>query len=116
MMKDLDRAGTPELILTEKNELEVLDIKGKRLFSFKIKGDISTVPDIYQFSSRDLKIGLTDREKNQIYLLNADGSLYEGFPLEGNTRYSIGYFTGSDSRFNLVVGSQNGFLYNYSIE
>ena len=116
IMKDLDRDGTPELILTEKNELEVLDIKGKRLFSFKIKGDISTVPDIYQFSSRDLKIGLTDREKNQIYLLNADGSLYEGFPLEGNTRYSIGYFTGSDSRFNLVVGSQNGFLYNYSIE
>lgn len=115
-IKDLDRDGKPEYIFASENELEVLDFKGKRLFSFKLKSDISTLPDIYEFSSTDLKIGLTDVEKNQIYLLNADGSLYEGFPLEGNTRFSIGYFAGSDSRFNLIVGSQNGFLYNYSIE
>jgi len=115
-IKDLDQDGKPECIFADGNELEVVDIKGKRLFSYKIKSDISTQPDIYEFSSSDLKIGLTDREKNQIYLINSDGSLYEGFPLEGDTRFSIGYFAGSDSRFNLIVGSQNGFLYNYSIE
>ena len=115
-IKDLDRDGKPEYIYASENELEVVDFKGKRLFSFKLKSDISTLPDLYEFSSTDLKIGLTDVEKNQIYLLNADGSLYEGFPLEGNTRFSIGYFAGSDSRFNLIVGSQNGFIYNYSIE
>jgi hypothetical protein len=116
LMKDMDLDGLQELIFADKNELEVLDMSGKRLFSFKIKGDIRSIPDIYQFSARELKIGLTDAERNMIYLLNADGSVYEDFPLEGNTRYSIGYFAGSDSRFNLVVGSQNGFLYNYSIE
>ncbi len=115
-IKDLDQDGKPEYIFADKNDLEVIDFKGKRLFSFKLKGDISTLPDIYEFSASDLKIGLTDAERNLIYLLNSDGTLYEGFPLEGNTRYSIGYFAGSDSRFNLIVGSQNGFLYNYSIE
>jgi hypothetical protein len=73
-------------------------------------------PDIYKFSSTDIKIGITDRKQEKIYLINADGSLHEGFPLEGFTRFSIGYFAGSDSRFNLIVGSSNGFLYNYSIE
>ncbi|MDA3821536.1 MAG: PQQ-binding-like beta-propeller repeat protein [Bacteroidales bacterium] len=114
--KDLNQDGNKEYIFADENHLEVIDIKGERLFSFKIKNDISTLPDIYEFSSADLKIGITDAERNLIYLLNSDGTLYEGFPLEGNTRYTIGYFAGSDSRFNLIVGSQNGFLYNYSIE
>jgi len=115
-IKDINQDGQTELIYADKNVLEVLDLKGESLFSFKIKSNISTLPDIYQFSSSDLKIGLTDVESNMIYLINPDGAVYEGFPLEGNTRYSIGYFAGSDSRFNLVVGNQNGFLYNYSIE
>jgi hypothetical protein len=115
-IKDINQDGQTELIFADENVLKVLDLKGERLFSFKIKSDIGTLPDIYQFSSSDLKIGITDVVSNMIYLINSDGSVYEGFPLEGNTRYSIGYFAGSDSRFNLVVGNQNGFLYNYSIE
>ncbi len=115
-LKDMDRDGKPDCLFANENLLDVVDLKGKRLFSYKLKDDISTLPDIYEFSSSDLKIGLVDPDKNLIYLLNSDGSLYEGFPLEGSGRFSIGYFAGSDSRFNLIVGSQNGFLYNYSIE
>ena len=116
-IKDINQDGNTEFIYADKNLLEVFDLNGKRLFSFKIKGgSIRSLPDIYEFSSSDLKIGLTDEENNLIYLINSDGTLYDGFPLEGNTRYSIGYFSGFDSRFNLIVGSQNGFLYNYSIE
>ncbi|MCF8227102.1 MAG: hypothetical protein K9J30_14590 [Bacteroidales bacterium] len=113
---DLDQDGKSEYIFSDENEIEVIESNGKRLFSFKIKSDISTLPDVYQFSSSELKIGITDKETNNIYLLNSDGTLYEGFPLKGNSRFSIGYFAGSDSRFNLIVGSRNSFLYNYSIE
>jgi hypothetical protein len=115
-MKDLDQDGKPEMIFVDGNGLEVKDLSGRKRFAFKTKADFGMVPDIYEFSSTDLKLGLVDKEMNEIYLLNADGTMYEGFPLEGNTRFSIGYFAGSDSRFNLVVGSLNGFLYNYSIE
>ena len=86
------------------------DLSGKKVFSYKTKNDIGMVPDIYEFSSTDIKLGVVDKKANEIYLLNSDGTVYEGFPLEGNTRFSIGYFAGSDSRFNLVVGSLNGFL------
>lgn len=115
-IKDLDQDGKAEMIFTDGNALEVMDLSGRKEFSYRTKNDIGMVPDIYEFSSADLKLGFVDKEKNQIYLLNSDGSMYEGFPLEGNTRFSIGYFAGSDSRFNLIVGSLNGFLYNYSIE
>jgi hypothetical protein len=116
ILADLDRDGIPEYILAEGNVLNVLNQEGHPLFTFKVRGSISDMPDIYKFSASDVKIGITDRSKHRIYLINSDGSLYEGFPLEGATRFSIGYFAGSESRFNLIVGSGNNFLYNYSIQ
>jgi hypothetical protein len=115
-MEDMNRDGVPEYVFVDGDELDIVKQDGKRLFSFKVKERISDRPDIYKFSSSDIKIGITDRSRNRIYLINSDGSLYEGFPLKGSTRFSIGYFKGSDSRFNLIVGSENNFLYNYSIE
>ncbi|MBN1132529.1 MAG: hypothetical protein JXR52_06990 [Bacteroidales bacterium] len=115
-LQDMDRDGVPDCLITEGNELMLLKLTGEPLFSFKTKGAVTQQPDIYKFSASDIKIGLTDNENDRIYLINSDGSLHEGFPLDGSTRFSIGYFAGSDSRFNLIVGSSNGFLYNYSIE
>lgn len=115
-MQDMDSDGVPEFIFASGNELNVLHQDGNRLFTYKVRDQISHMPDIYKFSASDVKIGITDQNRNRIYLINSDGSLYEGFPLEGSTRFSIGYFAGSDSRFNLIVGSANNFLYNYSIE
>jgi hypothetical protein len=116
LTQDLDMDGIPEFIFTSGNELRVVKQDGTPLFTYRVKGRIRSMPDIYKFSSSDIKIGITDRSRKRIYLINKDGSLYEGFPLEGSTRFSIGYFAGSDSRFNLIVGSSNNFLYNYSIE
>ncbi len=115
-MQDMDMDGVPEYIFASGDELSLLKQDGTRLFSYRVRDEISEMPDIYKFSASNIKIGITDRSRSRIYLINADGSLYEGFPLEGTTRYSIGYFAGSDSRFNLIVGSANNFLYNYSIE
>jgi len=116
LMQDMDKDGIPEFIFADGNELNVLHQDGEKLFSYKVRDKINGMPDIYKFSASDIKIGITDGQRNRIYLINSDGSLYEGFPLEGSTRFSIGYFAGSDSRFNLMVGSANNFLYNYSIE
>lgn len=115
-MQDMDTDGIPEFIFAAGDELSLLKQDGTRLFSYRVRGRISEMPDIYKFSASDIKIGISDQSRNRIYLINADGSLYEGFPLEGRTRFSIGYFAGSDSRFNLIVGSGNNFLYNYSIK
>jgi len=115
-MSDIDADGVSDFLFADGDELSLLKQDGTRLYSYKVKGHIGALPDIYKFSSSDIKIGICDTGRNRIYLLNADGSLYEGFPLEGGTRFSIGYFAGSDSRFNLIVGGDNSFLYNYSIK
>jgi hypothetical protein len=63
------------------------------------------------------KIGLYNKSKNEIYLLNGlDGEMYKDFPLVGTSPFSIGFLATSSWRFNLVVGGQNGSLYNYKIK
>ena len=63
-----------------------------------------------------MKIGLVSEERHELYLLNNDGSMYSGFPLRGSTPFSIGVFKSSESKFNLVVGNEDNFLYNYSVQ
>ena len=86
------------------------------MFTYKFKEPILSKPQFYQFSATDRKLGIVSRNENRIYLFNSNGELYEGFPLQGNTPFSIGNFGDSLSRFNLVVGSRDNFLYNYRVK
>jgi hypothetical protein len=114
--KDLTGDGEMEFIFLDGNKLSVYGSNKERLFSYTFNEPIDTRPVFYQFTSGDRKLGVVCRNENRIYLFNKDGSLYQGFPLQGNTPFSIGNFGDSLSRFNLVVGSRDNFLYNYRVK
>lgn len=114
--EDLDADGHRDFIFLDKNVLTVIGSTGKVLFS-KTFDKVPLRPmQIYSFSANNRKIGVASPDENLIYLFNRDGSLYNGFPLEGNSRFSIGFFSSNNQHFNLVVGSADGFLYNYFVQ
>jgi hypothetical protein len=113
---DLDGNGKKEFIFTDGNELKVYNSDKKLKFSRKFKSEIIFAPGTYQFSDRDIKIGIVCPDSEEIYLVNKDGSTYEGFPLKGSTQFSITNFSQFSSKFNLLVGSNNNFLYNYFVK
>ena len=113
---DLDGNGKKELIFADGNELKVYDSDKRIKFSRQFKSEISYAPVTYQFSDRDIKIGIVCANTGEIYLINKDGSSYEGFPLKGSTQFSITNFNRSISKFNLLVGSNHNFLYNYFVK
>jgi len=113
---DLDGNGKKEIIFADGNELKVYTSDNKLKFSKKFRSEIIYAPVTYQFSERDIKIGIACPETGEIYLINKDGSSYEGFPLKGSTQFSITNFNRSVSKFNLLVGSNNNFLYNYFVK
>jgi len=113
--KDLNGDNKPEYIFVEEDRLIVFSSDESRLFTFRFGMPVSSRPMFYQFSSTDRKLGVVSREENLIYLINSNGELYQGFPLQGNTPFSIGNFGDSLSRFNLIVGSRDNFLYNYRV-
>lgn len=112
---DLNGNSVPDFVFIDKNELKVMDENGKNLFSEKFKNPILQKPNIYTFALNMKKVGVVDATANLIYLFNPAGKLHEGFPLQGNSEFSIGKISQNTEQLNLVVGSEGGDLYNYTL-
>ena len=110
------QGNTENYVLSEPQRVTVLNHQFKKTFDKKFDNEINLDVDLYQFSSRNMKLGVSELNGNKIYLINNDGSLYKGFPLIGKSRFSIGFLKSSSVKFNLIVAGANNYLYNYRVE
>lgn len=113
---DIDANHIPDFIFVNDNKLEVISENGKKLFEKKFKNSIQNKPNLYSFAGGKKEIGIVDAKANKIYLFKPDGELHEGFPLQGNSEFSIGKIDKNQIGLNLIVGSEGGDIYNYSLE
>jgi hypothetical protein len=113
---DLDGDQKGEFLTVSGNTLQVLKPNLDESFKVEFNEPISFQPVIYKFSEKDSKIGIVLRNQGYIYLYNNNGTLYNGFPLEGSAPFSISSFPELGGRFSMIVGSKNNFLYNYSVQ
>ena len=114
--RDINGDGTNEFIFLDDNRLFVYNPDKALILQKNFNEKITERPSFYEFSSTDRKIGIVSRPDNLIYLLNNDGSVYEGFPLQGNTLFTIGYLGNTGRYFNLITGSRDNLLYNYQLK
>jgi len=115
-LEDLNGDRKKEFVFLDKNSLMVFNSSRRKLFDYNFDNNIDTRPYLYEFSKSDIKIGIVFAKENKIFLFNNTGKLYKGFPLDGNTPFSIGKFRKSGGRFNLVVGNYDNSLYNYKVQ
>ena len=113
---DLDGDQKGEYLTVFDSTLHVLNPFMEESFRLEFGEAISFRPIVYKFSSKDNKIGIVLRSSGNIYLYNNNGTLYNGFPLEGSAPFSISSFPELNGRFNMIVGTRNNFLYNYSVQ
>ncbi len=113
---DLNGDGRTDFIFADGKELQVYSSAGKKILERSFKSTITNCPNIYTFSGTDRKIGVVCSNENRVYLINSNGTIYDGFPLHGNTDFSIGYFTRSNPFFNLVVGNEDNSFFNYKVQ
>jgi hypothetical protein len=116
VVANVDNVAEYEYIFALDNKLMVFNQQGKKMLDHSFESPVSHTPNIYHFPGSKTKIGVTTRSTNQIHLLNMDGKMHEGFPLNGCTEFSIGLISSERSNFNLLVGSPDGYLYNYYVE
>jgi hypothetical protein len=112
---DINGNGKPDFVFVDGKELKVMDENGKKLFSEKFKTPIQHQANLYSFGSKMKKIGVVESSANQIYLFDPNGKLHDGFPLQGNSEFSIGKISKSSEQLDLLVGNRNGELYNYML-
>ncbi|NLA24146.1 MAG: hypothetical protein GX879_04185, partial [Bacteroidales bacterium] len=75
---DIDNNGFKELIFVDNGVLDVYKQDKSKLFSINFETKITNAPNFYRFSGNQVKIGLVSKNKETIYLLNSDGTMFEG--------------------------------------
>jgi hypothetical protein len=113
--QDVNANGYKDYIYIDNNILDVFDHNGSRMFRHEFPTAITHGPSYYYFSARDRKLGITASDQGQIYLFNSNGELYDGFPMSGISQFTIGQLQTDQGNFQLLVGSNNNFLYNYTV-
>ena len=110
---NLNKNSLFDVVYSDKGEIKILyDLKKK--FTYDLDGELS-LPIPFEFSKQNKKIGVTDFTNKNLYLFNGDGTIYKNFPLKGSSEFSISLFKNGAQKFNLIVGSSDGFLYNYEV-
>ncbi len=115
MLKDVNSDGSNDYVFLDGKCLEVYNRQKKLLFAYTFDAKPSSKPVFYSFPRNQIKIGIVCSSTSKIFLLNNDGSLFDGFPLYGLTPFSIGYLSSDSNMFNLIVGGQENLLYNYEV-
>jgi hypothetical protein len=113
LMTNLNDNPLFDIIYSDEGEIKILyDLKKE--FTYDLDGNLSpAIP--FEFSAQNKKIGVTNYSNRDLYLFNGNGTIYKNFPLKGATQFSISLFGNGSPRFNLIVGSSDGFLYNYEV-
>lgn len=112
---DINGDGSSEYLFAEGKKLTAFAADGKKMFEKSFPDAISEIPAIC-IMGQVSKIGIVVEAQNKVYLLDKNGAITRGFPLDGNTSFILGKFNDSSSYFNLIVGNEDGSLINYKIE
>ncbi|MFY9307621.1 MAG: DUF3352 domain-containing protein [Bacteroidia bacterium] len=107
-----DKAG--EYIFISGNELSVFSQNESLLFNYEFKETITKGPLVVTLPDGSVKIGAVSGQTNELYLLNANGSMYQGFPVAGKTAFVLGDIN-NDGTIMLVTGSSDNSIYVYQL-
>lgn len=113
--KDINNDKIKEYIFLTRNELKVFSQDKSLLFNYEFKSTTSQPVLFFQLSNGEGKIGIICEETNELYLFNSNGSLYNGFPLNGKTSFSIGDLN-NEGTLNLITGSLDNSIYVYQLQ
>jgi len=110
---DINMDGKRDYIFLDKNELIVFSENKEVVFSQSFDENASYAPMIFSFSDNSTKIGVVTSVSDALFLFNSEGSVGDGFPLYGNSPFSI---IDQHDQISLVTGAHGNYLYIYTLE
>ena len=114
-VEDVNNDGRNEFIYSNDNTLQVHDEQGKLLLEKNWNNAGLGYPYTYRFSARDMRIGLLDEKGERLFLLDMK-DVSKGFPIRGNSPFSIAFFdNGNNTGFYLFAGSDGTHVLKYKI-
>ena len=112
---DVDSDGFGEYIFIDKGILYLYNNDRSEVFTKEFGSTDLGGPINFIFSASNKQIGVFDINNKLIYLIDKEGKIMNGFPLRGESMFSIGMLS-DRSGWHLIVGGTDRFLYNYKID
>ncbi len=113
LYNDMDGDGYAEHIFVDEDKLYIYSRIKKLMLKYTLPAIPEYRPVYYEFPMAKHKIGLVCEHK--IVLLDKDGKMPNGFPLNGISPFSISLFEKPIRNYLLITGSENGYLLNYEV-
>ena len=107
---DFNSDNSKDYIFNAGNSFLVVNNQNKELYKMEYENNISQQPSVFKLNQN--KTGIV--VQNQIYLINNEGLLEDGFPLAGSTKFHIADLN-NDKIMNLVVANNN-MVYTYNLK
>lgn len=112
--RDINGDGSLEYLFLTSEKLTVFNQDKLTALSFGFESAADLHASIFRFGENDIRIGVTCPKASELHLLNKGGADSEGFPLPGQTQFSIGQLNG-ESGLTVVVGINRKYLSAYSL-
>lgn len=112
---DINGDDVYEYLLQENNRLRVFSQDKKQLWSFLSEQPLGGQLLQLHLQNKDCRIGLVVPANGEIHLLNGNGEESIGFPVSGNTSFSVGNLN-NDGNMVLVCGGNSKHLYAYPVK
>ncbi|HLC82949.1 MAG TPA: DUF3352 domain-containing protein, partial [Bacteroidia bacterium] len=113
--KDINNDKTKEYIFLNRNELKVFSQDKSLLFKCDFENKIAQNSLFFLFPDGNGKIGVVSEETNELFLFNDNGSLFNSFPINGKTAFSIGDLN-NEGTYNLITGSSQNSIFVYQLK
>lgn len=113
--KDVDGDSKKDFIFIDNDKLHVINQQNQTIFTHTFMNNIKKRSVFFLFNKNKKGIGCVDSKSNKIFLFDKNGEIFNGFPLEGMTLFSICNLNNSKGKYNLIVGNKECFLYNYLV-
>ena len=111
---NVDHDGSTEIIASDSNKIIVYKTDGNVVVEHSIDEPLAYPVNTYKFGD-NLYLGYVSTSLNKIYLSNINGDLFNGFPMNGSTPFTISDIN-KDGRFNVITVNEKGVLFNYTLE
>ena len=101
-----------DFVFVNDKSIKVLDPEKKVLYDNEFETTITYAPQQFKLADKTTKLGVVTEK--EIYLINTNGAIEDGFPLAGSTPFSISDIN-NDNTSNLVV-AHGKMLYTYNLK
>jgi hypothetical protein len=110
---DINGDGKNDFCYFDNNTFTAYNFQRNKLFEVTLPEPVIFRPALYVFPNNSRKTGFTTAKN--LYLVDGKGNVHPGFPLHGQTPFSIGKLNNASGNFNLITGGHDGVLLNYEV-